>query len=99
MNPMISLPNRFRVLTVVVFALFVTALTAAEVRFNEIQVIGTHNSYHIMPHESMLKLIATRMPDAVKELKYTHRPLPEQFSLLGIRQVELDIAADPQGGL
>jgi hypothetical protein len=83
----------------VLFTILASTLFAAEVRFNEIQVIGTHNSYHIMPHESMLKLIATKMPEAAKALEYTHRPLPEQFSQLGIRQIELDIAADPQGGL
>ena len=97
MNPFLK---PFRVGVAIVFlTTLAPALFAAEVRFNEIQVIGTHNSYHIMPHESMLKLIATKMPDAAKGLEYTHRPLPEQFSLLGIRQIELDIAADPQGGL
>lgn len=33
-----------------------------------------------------------------KGLDYGHRPLPEQFSELGIRQVELDLFADPVGG-
>jgi hypothetical protein len=32
-------------------------------------------------------------------MEYTHRPLDEQFGLLGIRQVELDVFADPEGGL
>jgi hypothetical protein len=37
-------------------------------------------------------------PDEVKGLDYSHVPLPEQFSRLGIRQIELDCFADPQGG-
>jgi hypothetical protein len=35
----------------------------------------------------------------VKGLNYTHPPLPEQLSRLGIRQIELDCFADPEGGL
>jgi hypothetical protein len=33
------------------------------------------------------------------ELDYGHRPLPEQLARLGIRQIELDCYADPNGGL
>src|SRR5262245_8535491 len=67
-------------------------------RFNEVQVIGTHNSYHIAPQDSLLGVIKTRNSDAAKSLQYTHRPLNEQFSALGIRQIELDVWADPNGG-
>jgi hypothetical protein len=37
-------------------------------------------------------------PALAKELDYAHRPLGEQLSR-GIRQIELDCFADPQGGL
>jgi hypothetical protein len=37
--------------------------------------------------------------DAAIQWEYTHRPLGEQFELLGIRQIELDVYADPVGGL
>ncbi len=70
-----------------------------EVRLNQIQVIGTHNSYHIAPHQAVLDVIAKRSPELARSLDYTHRPLAEQFSRLGIRQIELDIFADPNGGL
>ena len=33
------------------------------------------------------------------QFEYTHRPLEEQFESLGIRQIELDVYADPMGGL
>jgi hypothetical protein len=69
------------------------------VRLNQIQVIGSHNSYHIAPEPAALKLIETGRPGAGKALSYTHRPLAEQFSKLGIRQIELDLFADPKGGL
>jgi len=71
---------------------------AAQTRLNEIQVVGTHNSYHVEPHPSILKIIRQVVPAQAESIQYTHRPLPEQFSRLGIRQIELDIFADPNGG-
>jgi len=72
---------------------------ADRVRINQAQVIGTHNSYHLRGPESLRQLMARFVPGLQEELNYTHRPLAEQFSRLGIRQIELDCFADPQGGL
>ena len=83
-------------------ALFVLAgctTPADRVRINQAQVIGTHNSYHLRGPESLRKLMANYAPGLAQELDYSHRPLAEQFSRLGIRQIELDCFADPQGGL
>ncbi len=71
---------------------------AEEPRLNEIQVIGTHNSYHIAPHPGVMALIAAGGKGRAEGLDYTHRPLAEQFDRLEIRQVELDLFADPEGG-
>jgi len=72
-------------------------LTAATiddcVRLNQIQVLGTHNSYHIAPPPALLTAIGPQSAD----IEYTHRPLTEQLSQLGIRQFELDVFADPAG--
>jgi hypothetical protein len=57
------------------------------VRLNEIQVLGTHNSYHIAPPSSLLATLGSRGRD----IEYTHRPVTEQLSQLGIRQFELDV--------
>ncbi len=66
-------------------------------KLNQIQVIGTHNSYHagIAPNES--KIWQAKYPDAYQALEYQHPPLPVQLDA-GIRQIELDIFADSQGG-
>jgi hypothetical protein len=64
------------------------------VRLNQLQVLGTHNSYHIAPPRAVLKVIG---PSA-RDTEYSHRPLDEQLSSLGIRQFELDVFADPEGG-
>jgi hypothetical protein len=75
------------------------AAEAGEPRLNQIQVIGSHNSYHVEPAPEIHKLIAAAGRGRAEGLEYTHRPLAEQFSRLGIRQVELDLYADPNGGL
>lgn len=68
------------------------------VHLNEIQVLGSHNSYHIRPLEplwSALKAFSSQFLD----VEYTHIPLDQQFDGQGIRQIELDVWADPDGGL
>jgi hypothetical protein len=86
-------------IAVAVVSGLLTSSCASRVRFNQVQVIGTHNSYHLVADQSLLTLIEKQRPGLAKTLEYSHRPLPEQFSDLGIRQIELDIFADPQGGL
>jgi len=76
-----------------------TGSPTSSVRLNQIQVIGSHNSYHLRAHESLRMLLAARSPETMKALNYTHPPLPDQLSRLGIRQIELDCFADPEGGL
>ena len=61
------------------------------------QVVGTHNSYHIAPGPTEMTLIKTRGEDLAKSLEYTHLQLSEQFEM-GIRQIELDLFPDPEGG-
>ncbi len=70
-----------------------------EPRLNQIQVIGTHNSYRLAPLPPIQKLIAAARKRDAEALDYEHRPLAEQFTRLGVRQIELDLYADPKGGL
>jgi hypothetical protein len=65
------------------------------VRLNQIQVLGTHNSYHIAPKPVVLD---TMPPQRRQGLEYSHRSLTEQLSQLGVRQFEIDVFADPDGG-
>jgi hypothetical protein len=64
------------------------------VRLNHLQVLGTHNSYHVAPEPPMLAALGERG----RNYDYSHRPLAEQLSQLRIRQFELDVFADPDGG-
>ena len=69
------------------------------IRLNEIQVIGTHNSYHIAPPKPVMELIAGISQSLADSIAYTHKPLGEQLGALGMRQLEWDLYADPKGGL
>jgi hypothetical protein len=71
---------------------------AGGVRLNQIQVIGSHNSYHVAPSPGVMAMIAAASPKQARGLAYGHRPLAEQFDRLGIRQIELDVFPDPEGG-
>ena len=66
-------------------------------RLNQIQVIGTHNSYRSGFAPSEAQLIRQRNPEAFDALDYAHKRLDEQLSA-GVRQIELDIFADATGG-
>lgn len=77
---------------------------ADALRINQMQVIGSHNSYRLKTYEPIfnaLQGIAALLPAGYNpdELDYTHLPLDRQFSDYGIRQIELDIYYDPNGGL
>jgi hypothetical protein len=69
-----------------------------QVRLNEIQVLASHNSYHVEPEPTLLAALKAFLGEPANGLEYTHRPLAEQFDA-GVRQVELDVFADdPAGG-
>jgi len=69
----------------------------APLRSNDINVVGTHNSYKkAMPAETMAKVRAVSAAIA-DSLDYAHRPLAEQLDA-GARQLEIDVNYDPQGG-
>jgi hypothetical protein len=70
-----------------------------ELRMNEIQLIGTHNSYHRRPSADFVTLMEETVPVLAGAFDYEHRPLTEQLDDLGIRQFELDVFHDPEGTL
>jgi hypothetical protein len=67
-------------------------------RLNQVQVLGTHNSYHRQPTSALRTALDSIAPGWDPEWWYTHRPLVEQLDELNIRQLELDVFADPAGG-
>jgi len=72
------------------------------VRINELQVIGTHNSYHreISEREQAVYETALNIPgDYDAFLAYSHATLPRQLARQNVRGLELDLFGDPEGGL
>lgn len=68
-------------------------------RLNDIQVIGSHNSYHVIQPPEVMALLRLFSEELADSLEYSHVPLAEQFEEQGIRQIELDVFADREGGL
>lgn len=87
--------------------LAVTAAPAAAqprggpVRMNELQVLGTHNSYKRETSRAEQtaydQLIATP-GDYDQYLLYSHASIANQLGRQGMRGLELDVFGDPQGG-
>lgn len=67
-----------------------------DLRMNEIQVIGTHNSFKKLPEAQYLAGMRAFYADA-DEIDYGHLPLRDQLAL-GVRNLELDVYYDPEGG-
>lgn len=74
-----------------------TALTA-DTALQDSQFLGTHNSYHLPPHPSLQQLIAQAAGDDVAAgVAYGHPPVAVQLGSQRVRQLELDVLADPAG--
>ncbi len=69
----------------------------APTRLNHIQSVGSHNSYKLAIPKAELAMIALSEPDIAASLDYSHLPLSQQLDL-GMRQLELDLYHDPEGG-
>jgi len=93
----------------VIAAVALPALSFAQnenLRLNEIQYIGTHNSYHQQPDQRFLAyMLASKYNDGtiwpadrlVPALSYTHERLARQLER-GIRNLEIDVYYDHDGG-
>ena len=67
------------------------------VAINQIQVLASHNSYHVEPEPALLTALRSVIGDATDGFEYTHRPLADELDA-GVRQVELDVFVDDPGG-
>lgn len=67
---------------------------SAHLRMNQIQVIGSHNSYHAQPSEPLFSLVKEAYP-AAANWAYDHPALNVQLER-GVRSFELDLYFDPE---
>jgi hypothetical protein len=66
-------------------------------RLNQIQVLGSHNSYKQAIEPELLKILKQKDAARYEALEYSHLPFAGQLGR-GIRQLEIDVVYDPQGG-
>lgn len=64
-------------------------------KLNQIQVIGSHNSYHMRTPQAFRDGLEKVVPGITKFWDYEHPPLDQQFSQQGVRQIEIDVHLDP----
>lgn len=75
------------------------AQAASEARMNQIQVLGSHNSYHTGIDPELFTYLEKKYGDKRLEgLEYAHLPIERQLDM-GLRALEIDVVSDPQGGL
>ena len=76
-----------------------------DLKLNQIQVIASHNSYHMRTDRAVLRFLTNLykmhlMPKDLdpRGIDYTNVPLSEQLEKYGVRGLELDVNNDPTGG-
>lgn len=67
-------------------------------RLDQVQLLGSHNSYRPVPTAQVRQRLQAHDAAEWPALAYGHPSLQAQLAL-GLRQLELDVAADPHGGL
>ncbi|NUR96775.1 MAG: hypothetical protein HOV67_16135 [Kribbellaceae bacterium] len=72
--------------------------SGSDLRLNQIQVVGSHNSYHRELSPAEQKVQQQQNPGSV-DLWYSHAPISQQLEDQNVRSLELDLYPDPQGGL
>lgn len=71
-------------------------LRGQDLKMNQTQVIGSHNSYKSGIEKPLMDMILADRPEATA-LDYKHIPITEQLDL-GLRGLEIDVLYDPEGG-
>ncbi|MGK6349689.1 phosphatidylinositol-specific phospholipase C1-like protein [Parapedobacter sp. DT-150] len=85
------------IVSIVFFSDSVPESSLREIKLNEIQLIGSHNSYKVAIEQPLLDYLFERDSAIGRSLQYEHIPLAEQLQL-GLRSLELDVYHDPEGG-
>jgi len=63
-------------------------------KLNQIQMIGSHNSYHLRTPEALRDKIETVIPGLTSSWDYQLDPIDKQLTQ-GVRQFEIDVHLDP----
>lgn len=80
------------------------AQNADDLKLNQIQIIGSHNSYKKLPDPRVMKFLMGMRKKLGKKLDpigidYGHTTIDSQFTNYNMRGLEIDIYNDPRGGV
>ena len=92
-------------MTRILFTFLITAIVtynsnaqSGDLKINQLQVIGSHNSYRQAIETDLYNLIQAKDTSrSLKGLQYTHIGITEQLNK-GLRNLEIDVYADSKGG-
>lgn len=93
-----SVARRVLLACMAVLATQASASDTPALRLNQLQYIGSHNSYHAGLAPGEVAIWKRIDPDTLAILDYAHPSLTKQLDD-GVRQLELDIHGDAKGGL
>ncbi len=78
-------------------AAFSTVPDLDGLKLNQVQVIGSHNSYKQAIDPALLTMLTRTDSSRFKPIEYSHISLTSQLDL-GLRGLEIDVYADEKGG-
>jgi len=89
------------IISTITVLLLTAAVTQAHaqsdnVKINQLQVIGSHNSYKTAIEPELYKMIYAK-DSAIAGVQYEHIAITDQLNM-GLRNLEIDIYADSKGG-
>ncbi|MCL1079864.1 hypothetical protein D5R81_17540 [Parashewanella spongiae] len=70
-----------------------------QLQINHIQVLGSHNSYKQLIQPELYKEMKIRLEQSFEDIEYRHPSLEIQLNKFKLRNLELDVLYDPDGGL
>lgn len=85
------------ILTFLIISSILLACNKPKVRLNDIQVIGSHNSYKIAIEKPLFNYLYKIDSSKIKSIQYSHINILKQLEM-GLRNIELDVFYDPKGG-
>jgi len=104
-SPNLETLLHIKIMKQILFTLFIAGAINSSVqaqddnlKINQIQVIGSHNSYRHAIETDLYNFIQAKDTSrSLKGLQYTHIPITDQLNK-GLRNLEIDVQADPKGG-
>jgi hypothetical protein len=95
--------NIFSLLLLLAITCIAFSQNAETLHLNQIQIIGSHNSYKKLPDPRVMKFLMKMRKRLGKRLDpigldYGHLPIDSQLGAYNMRGLEIDIYNDPKGG-